>query len=65
MTLDDRIKATGLSTDEIASRAGISRTSLWRLRTGGEKSDWNTAKAIADVLGCTPADVCPRFAAAS
>jgi DNA-binding Xre family transcriptional regulator len=60
MTLDDRIKASGKTTIEIAAKAGISRVALWKAR-GGAKIEWDTAHKIAMALGCKPSDIRPEF----
>lgn len=64
MTLDERISGSGLSIAEVARRAGISRGALWDARSGNVNTTWDTAKAIADVLECAPADVSIRFVTA-
>ena len=61
MTLDERIKAAGISNTEVAHRAGVSRQVLWKARRGTDVT-WPVAKAIADVLDCRPGDVCATFA---
>jgi len=46
----------GLSQRELAARAGVTNTSVWKLERGGNVRP-ATLKKIADVLGVKPMDL--------
>jgi transcriptional regulator with XRE-family HTH domain len=46
----------GLSQRELAARAGVTNTSIWKLERGGNVRP-ATLKKIADVLGVKPMDL--------
>jgi transcriptional regulator with XRE-family HTH domain len=46
----------GLTQRELASRAGVSNTTLWKIERGGGVTP-PTLKKLADVLGVTPVEL--------
>lgn len=49
----------GLTQRELARRAGVSNTSLWKIERGGGATP-PTLKKLADALGVKPADLLRR-----
>ncbi len=49
----------GLTQRELARRAGVSNTSLWKIERGGGATP-PTLKKLADVLGVKPVDLLRR-----
>lgn len=45
------LKASGLSREELSERAGISRTTLWRIMSGKGEHSTATLKAVSDATG--------------
>ncbi|CEN94313.1 helix-turn-helix domain-containing protein [Paraclostridium sordellii] len=48
--LEEKIKVSLYTTEELASMLDISRTMLWRYRTGQAKMSFDTAVQIATLL---------------
>lgn len=50
-TLDDLILSAGMTAAQAADRAGVSRATVWNLRTGRHAGHQSTIVALARVLG--------------
>jgi DNA-binding XRE family transcriptional regulator len=49
----------GLTLEEVALAAGLNRQWVGVLERGGASPRWNTALALAGVLGCDPQEIFP------
>lgn len=51
MTLDQFLTEKGISTPAFAKAIGMNASSLWRIRNGKVRPDWNTVEAIVTATG--------------
>ena len=63
MNITDHIIASGLTRDEICRRAGVSRSMLSQIETGGRRAGLKTAASLARVLGISRLEIRPDIAA--
>jgi|SRR5579864_3230751 len=61
-SLRERRKAAGLSQNELASRAAMSRTSITNIEQGRQHVSLHILYILADAVGAKPADLLPDSA---
>ncbi len=50
-------KAKGITLNDVAERAGVSRVSMSGIATGKQKPSFDTIEAIASALGVSPSEL--------
>ncbi len=59
MKISERIRLSRRSDREISAAVGTSIPVVWRWRNGHTHPHIRFVAALADVIGCTPADLIP------